>query len=372
MIIEGKAKKDKKTKKLVNRLNNGDIAVIKHRDIDEVAALSIVERRPIAVLNCEKSISGKYPNRGPLILLESGIFIFELEESYYFDKIKENEKIIINNDKLYQNGQYICNCKTITKDFINDMTNKALTNLEKELDSFIENTLDYAKKEKNLIIGNLKLPYIDTKLKNRHVLVVVRGKDYKKDLLAIKTYIKELNPILIGVDGGGDALLEFGYKPDIVIGDMDSVSDKCLKSSKEIIVHAYCNGKSPAINRMEELGLKYKVFPAPGTSEDIALLLAYEKGADFIVAVGTHSNMIDFLEKGRKGMASTFLVRLKVGTKLIDAKGVNKLYRERLKPIYLFNVFVASLIPIFMVVIFSPLSKYMLRLLLIRIKLLLN
>ncbi len=372
MFIKAIVKKDRKTKNLIKRLKPGDIAIINHRDIDEVAALSLIECKPKAIINTEHSISGKYPNRGPILLSNEGITVIEIPDNNVFDKIYDNLEMKIIDNKIYQNEECIGQGIILTEEIINNKTKEAMSNIELELDSFIENTLEYAKKEKDIILGNLSLPKLEMNLRNKHVLVVVRGKDYKKDLSAIRPYIREMKPILIGVDGGGDALLEFGYKPDIVIGDMDSITDRCLKTCKEIIVHAYCDGHAPGLKRIEDLGLKCKVFPAPGTSEDIAMLLAYDNGADFIVAVGTHSNMIDFLEKGRGGMASTFLVRLKVGSKLIDAKGVNKLYRERLKPIYLFNVLCASLIPIVMIVMFSPLSKYMIRLLMVRIKLILN
>lgn len=370
MLIESIAKKDRKTKNLVKRLNPGEIAVIRHEDIDEVAAMSLVERKPRAVINTSKSISGKYPNRGPAILLRAGITMIDISEVGAFDLIDENSLIKIEDGEIFTNNIYVGRGQFLTEEVIRLKTEDAKRNLEHVLDDFIDNTLDYAKKEKSLILDKLKIPDSDINIKNRHVLVVVRGKDYKKDLLAIRSYIEDVNPVLIGVDGGGDALLEFGYRPDIVIGDMDSVSDTCLRSSKELIIHAYSDGRAPGLKRIEDQGLKYKLFPSPGTSEDIAMLLAYEKGADVIVAVGTHTNMIDFLEKGRKGMASTFLVRLKVGSKLIDAKGVNKLYKERIKAVHLVSVFAASLIPVIIVMLFSPLSKHLIKLLQIRLKLL--
>jgi len=370
MFIEAIAKKDKKTKNLVKRLNAGDIAVIKHEDIDEIAALSLVEKRPKAIINASESISGKYPNRGPSILADAGITIIDTDNEDFFDQIGENSRIKIIDNEIFVNNAYIGKGYVLTKEIILKKTEDAKNNLEEVLDDFIENTLEYAKKEKNLILGNINIPDVDVDIKNRHVLVVVRGKDYKKDLFAIRTYIEEIKPVLIGVDGGGDALLEFGYIPDMVIGDMDSVSDDCLKLCKEIVVHAYNDGRAPGLKRIQEQGLQYKLFPSPGTSEDIAMLLAYEKGADFIVAVGTHTNMIDFLEKGRRGMASTFLVRLKVGSKLIDAKGVNKLYKERIKPIHIASVFLSSLIPIIIISLLSPFSKPIIKLLQIRFKLL--
>ncbi len=370
MLIESIGKKDRKTKNLVKRLKPGEIAVIRHEDIDEVAAMSLVERKPRAIINTSSSISGKYPNRGPDILLRAGITMIDINEEEAFDLFNENSIIRIEDGEIFSNNIYIGRGKYLTEEVIRFKTEGAKRNLENILDDFIDNTLDYAKREKSLILDKLKIPDSDIDIKNKHVLVVVRGKDYKKDLLAIRSYIEDVKPILIGVDGGGDALMEFGYTPHIVIGDMDSVSDSCLKSSRELILHAYTDGRAPGIRRMKEQGFKYKLFPSPGTSEDIAMLLAYEKGADVIVAVGTHTNMIDFLEKGRRGMASTFLVRLKVGSKLIDAKGVNKLYKERIKPIHLLSVFAASLIPVIIVMLFSPLSSHLIKLLQIRFKLL--
>ena len=241
----------------------------------------------------------------------------------------------------------------ITEDRLNMLINQAETNLEVELEKFIDNTLLYARKEKGLIMGNVYIPKTKTEINNKHVLIVIRGQHYKEDLSAILSYIKEKKPVLIGVDGGADALMEFGLRPNIIIGDMDSVSDNSLRKCDEIIVHAYPNGKAPGMERIQNLGLNAKLFPAPGTSEDIAMLLAYTHGADLIVLLGSHTNMIDFLEKGRKGMGSTFLVRLKIGTKLIDARGVSQLYNKKVKLSYIATLIVAALIPIAAIIIAS-------------------
>jgi uncharacterized membrane-anchored protein len=372
MQITGTVKMDKRTKNLVKRLNPGEIAIIDHRDIDEVAAESLVEKKALAVINADKSISGRYPNMGPSILCEAGIPIIDDVGKDIFDLLKENDKITIIDNEIYKDGVLIKRGKLLTKDVINYKLQESRENIGVELDKFIENTLEYAKKEKYFILGGVELPNVKTRFKNRHALVVVRGKDYKEDLFTIKQYINDVKPILIGVDGGADALLEFGLVPDIVIGDMDSVSDEALKKAREIVVHAYPNGRAPGLDRVKALGLKAEIFKAPGTSEDIAMLLAFEKGADLIVAVGTHSSMIDFLEKGRKGMSSTFLVRLKVGEKLIDAKGVNKLYRENFKISYILSIILAALIPLGVIAYFSPPMQQLLKLLQLRIRLLIG
>ncbi|TAH63516.1 MAG: hypothetical protein EWM50_02465 [Gottschalkiaceae bacterium] len=370
MYIKGNLKKDRKTKNLVKRLRTGDIAIIDHKDIDEIAAISLVESKVKCVLNLNKSISGKYPNKGPSILVDAGIILLESKNKEIFDIVCEGEELEINNNLILYKDKVIGNFEELDSNKIKELLSIGYSNIEKELDKFIENTLEYAKKEKELVLEKGNIPKVKTKINGRHVLVVVRGKDYKKDLLAIQNYISEVKPVLIGVDGGGDALLEFGLTPDILIGDMDSVSDKCLRLSKEIIVHAYTDGRAPGLQRVNALGLDAKIFPSAGTSEDIAFLLAYYNNVDLIVAVGTHSNMIDFLEKGRSGMSSTFLVRLKVGSKLVDAKGVNMLYRSSLKPKYVVGLGIAALIPIIVLTLMFPPMKELIKLIQIRLRIL--
>jgi len=371
MTIVGTAKIDYKTKNLIKRLEPGDIAIINHEDIDEVGALGLTGRKVKAVINAAQSITGRYPNPGPGILLDANIPIIDNVGEHIMSYKDGSSVKIVDNGDVYINDKFVAKGEFLTPDKVKLQIEAARNNLEKSLDTFINNTLEYAKKEKYLIMGGVQIPETDTVIKGRHVLIVVRGNNYKEDLAAIKTYIDEVKPVLIGVDGGADALLEYGYRPDMIIGDMDSVSDEALKICKDIVVHAYPSGKAPGLARVKQLGLDAKTFIAPGTSEDIAMLLAYEKHADLIVAVGTHSSIIDFLEKGRKGMGSTFLVRLKIGSILVDAKGVSKLYNQKLKPSYMISLFAAALVPIIVISTISPPIKHAIKLLELRLKMLL-
>lgn len=257
----------------------------------------------------------------------------------------------------------------LTPDLLSKKISLAETNQDKLLDHFVKNTLEHAWREKGVILGSLQLPEIETKIADRHVLVVVRGKNYREDLRAITHYIDAEQPVLIGVDGGADVLWEFGCKADIVIGDMDSVSDDVLKCAGEIVVHAYPDGLAPGMERIKQLGLKAAVFSAPGMSEDIAFLLAYAKKARLIVAVGAHSSMIDFLEKGRSGMASTFLVRLKIGEKLVDAKGVSQLYKKSPGFKFIAPLIIAAFLPVAVLIALSPWVQHLLRLFILRLRL---
>jgi uncharacterized membrane-anchored protein len=371
-MLRGKAKKDEKTKNLIDRLSPNDISVIFHQDLDEIAAMQLVEKKVKAVINAAPSISGKYPNQGPKILSDAGIPIIDHIGDHIFNQINENDLIEIINNELYVNHNFLSTVKFLNKEEIESKMQQADNNIQRVLDEFINNTLTFAQQEKKFILESPRLPKISCKMEGRHVLVVVRGKNYREDLKAIRPYIEETTPIMIGVDGGGDALLDFGYMPDMVIGDMDSVSDKCLRSCKEIVVHAYPDGRSPGMHRVKQLGLNFVTFSFPGTSEDIALILAYEHKAKLIITVGSHTNMIDFLEKGRKGMASTFLVRMKVGYKIIDAKGVSELYKNHIKPSYIAALFIAALFPIVLVTRMSPQIQQLFYLVKLRVQLFLG
>lgn len=363
---------DRRTKNLVKRLRKNDIAVIDHDDIDEVAANSLIDIRPQAILNARPSITGRYPAKGAYKILKAGIPILDEVGDSIFDDVREGVLLEVKGEEVFWGNRAVARGRLLTLDDVNHKLREANENIRVELDHFVENTLEYAKKEKDILLGNLEVPLITTPILGRHVLIVVRGSSYKEDLRTISSYIQEEDPVLIGVDGGADALLEFGLKPDIIVGDMDSVSDEALQCGAEIVVHAYADGKAPGRQRVEEMGVPALICPMPGTSEDVAMILAWEYGASLLVAVGTHSNMIDFLEKGRKGMGSTFLVRMKVGSILVDARGVSQLYKQSLPTRYLLQLFMAAMIPIVTVLMISPATRPFFRLISLQLKLLFN
>lgn len=343
---------DNKTKHLITRLKSNSIAVINHPDIDEVAAHSLIEKKVKAVINFSDSITGKYPTYGLQKMLHGKIPVLDIMKNRdsFKDLMDGNEAIIDFSKNIVHfdvgNSTISFPVKGWNYHKWEETFNIANSNMENELNRFIDNTLSYASKEKHFVLKPLKIPPLKTKIKGKHVVVVVRGNNYREDLLAVRSYIDDYRPVLIGVDGGADALIEYGLSPDLIIGDMDSVSDKSLKSGAEIIVHAYPDGRAPGLERVHKIGIDSKVIASVGTSEDIAMLMAYEEQAEIIVALGAHSNMVDFLEKGRKGMASTVLVRMKIGTKLVDAKGVSKLYHPRVEFKALSLMGVAAITPI--------------------------
>ncbi|MFI2489158.1 putative cytokinetic ring protein SteA [Promicromonospora kroppenstedtii] len=328
-VAHGPARIGARTKELTSRLNQGDVAVIDHVDIDRVAADALVAAAPVAVLNAAPSTSGRYPNTGPEILVEAGIVLVD-DLGPAVMAIDEHAEVEIVGGEIVVGGEVVATGTHQTPRTVAANMAAAREGLSAEIERFAENTMTYLRRERDLLLDGVGVPDIRTDIDGRHVLIVVRGYHYREDLAQLRSYIRENRPVLIGVDGGADAIIDAGWQPDMIVGDMDSVSDRALACGAEIVVHAYRDGKAPGLERVKALGVEPVVFPATGTSEDITMLLADDKGAELIVAVGTHATLVEFLDKGRSGMASTFLTRLRVGGKLVDAKGVSRLYRTRI------------------------------------------
>jgi uncharacterized membrane-anchored protein len=327
--VVGSARVDRRTKTLTKRLQPGDIAVIDHADLDKVSADALVAVRPAAVVNASASISGRYPNLGPQILVEAGIPVLDAAGPEVMT-LSDGQPLRLDGADLWADETKVATGTVLDAQAVQAQMHEARAGLAVQIEAFATNTMEYIRKERDLLLDGVGVPPITTELDGRHCLIVVRGYHYREDLEALRPYIREYRPILVGVDGGADAILEAGHKPDLIVGDMDSVSDKALRCGAEIVVHAYRDGRAPGLARVEALGITPVVFPAAGTSEDVAMLLADDSGAELIVAVGTHVTLVEFLDKGRDGQASTFLTRLRVGGKLVDAKGVSQLYRARI------------------------------------------
>lgn len=351
--VSGVARVDRRTKRLVGRLNPGDVAVIDHADLDRVAADSLVAARVGAVVNAQPSISGRYPNLGPEVLASHGIPLVDNVGAEVFAAVKEGTRVRVERDTVYVGDQPVAAGTEQDGDSIAALMAEAKEGLSTQLEAFAANTMEYMRRERALLLDGVGVPEIKTRMEGRHVLVVVRGYDYKDDLVALRHYIREFRPVLIGVDGGANALREAGHRPDIIIGDMDSVSDDVLRGGAEVVVHAYPDGRAPGLARVQDLGVEAVTFPSLGTSEDIAMLLSDAKGAALIVAVGTHATLVEFLDKGRGGMASTFLTRLRLGGKLIDAKGVSRLYQSRISSGTVLLLVLAAVIAVAAVLVVS-------------------
>jgi uncharacterized membrane-anchored protein len=326
--IRGTARLGRRTKELVKRLGPGDVAVIDHRNLDRIAAEELVASGVRATLNASPSSDGSYPNTGPLALVRSGVPLIDAGPEL-FELIADGDRLEIEGGRISSEGTLMAEGRPLRAEGLARDLDAQRDRIDRALHDFTENTMAHLREEGGLLSGAIDLPETRTRFRDRHVLIVVRGTDHIRDLRALRAYIEDVNPVLVGVDGGADAIIREGLRPDVVLGDMDSAGEAALRSGAELIVHAYSDGRAPGAERLRRLALPHTVLPSAGTSQDVAMLLAFEKGASLIVSVGAHFNLVEFLERQRGGMSSTFLTRLRIGETLVDAKGVSHLYPPR-------------------------------------------
>jgi uncharacterized membrane-anchored protein len=352
--VEGPARLGARTKHLVKRLRPGDVAVIDHVDIDRIAAEELIACGVAAVLNASPSSTGRYPNSGPLLLTRAGIRLVDAPDANLFEMVKEGETVRLAGDEIALSDGQVLSGRLLGAAELESRLADQRDRIDEALAEFAENTVAHVRQETDLLTGEIAFPPTRAKFRDRHVLIVVRGERHRRDLKALRAYIRDVRPLIVAVDGGADGLLEAGMKPDVILGDMDSASDSALECGAELIVHAYPDGRAPGCERLLDAGLPHTIVPAAGTSEDVAMLMAYEKGAALIVSVGAHFNLVEFLDRKRGGMSSTFLTRLRIGERLVDAKGVSRLYRpsSTLAPLAFFAV--AFLVLLTILVITSP------------------
>jgi uncharacterized membrane-anchored protein len=352
--VSGVARLGKRTKTLVKRLKPSDVAIIDHENLDRVSAEDLIACGVKAVVNAARSSSDRYPNMGPLLLVQAGVLLVDAPGTPLFDKLKDGDVIVVHGGEISRKGELIATGEVQAPAALRVLNDERRREIGEALEAFARNTVEHMLEERELLVGKIELPRFDTEFRDRPALVVVRGVDHKRDLRALRPYIRDVKPVIVAVDGGADALVENGFRANMIVGDMDSVSDRTLRMGAELIVHAYPDGRAPGRDQVKDLGLPHKVVPAPGTSQDIAMLIAAEKGARLIVSVGSQYNLVEFLDKNRRGMSSTFLTRLRVGEILVDAKGVSRLYRPRpgLWPIV--ALFVVGVIAFVAIVALTP------------------
>jgi uncharacterized membrane-anchored protein len=364
--VTGTVRIDRRTGSLLRRLRPGDVAVIDHLDLDRANAEALVERGVVAVLNASSFISGRYPNLGPEVLAGSGVVLVDEVGPEVFSKLQDGNEVRIHEGSVLRGGDEVVSGRLLGSEDVRALMHDARTGLSAQLQSFTHNTTEYLRREEDLLLHGQGVPELDIELAGRPVVVVVRDYDYREDLRRLRRFVREQRPVLVGVDGGADALLAAGHRPDLVVvgrnglvhGGADeqgsAVSDKALRVAREVVLHTDRSGHATGADRLGRLGLRYRTLAASGTTEDVALLLTDARGADLIIAVGTHATLDEFLDQQRAGLASTFLTRLRVGPKLVDAKGVPQLYAGRVRLWHLAVVLLAGFLALAVALAATP------------------
>ncbi len=371
----------RRTKLLVKHLAQGEVALIDHLDIDRVSAEELIAAGAVAVLNCSPSSGGSYPNLGPQLLVEAGVLLLDLPDDSLFDALSDGDPLVVRTSQggegegsaggeVLRGGEVLARGEVLDLARVCAETEARRSEIGEALERFAHNTIEHMREERELLAGRIELPRFATDFRDRSTLVVVRGVGHQRDLRALRPFIRDMRPVIVAVDGGAEALLEEGLTPHMIVGDMDSAGEAALRCGAELVVHSYPDGRAPGRRRLEELGVHFKLVPAPGTSQDVALLIAAEKGARLIVSVGSQFNLVEFLDRNRQGMSSTFLTRLRIGEILVDAKGVSRLYQPRPGLTPLLVVIAAGLVALLAVVWMTPALRDVAELLWLKLQLL--
>jgi uncharacterized membrane-anchored protein len=325
----GVARVDVRTRDLAKRLRPGEIAVIDHLDLDKVSAQALVDAGASAIVNASPSSSGRYPNLGPEVVVGAGVILLDRVGPEILRLVEDGETLRLEGDTVFRGELPLAAGGLATPESVHAAMETARTGLRVQLESFTANAAEHLRRERDLLLDGAGIPATRTAIDGRPVLVVVNGSGWQEDLTSLRHWIRETRPVLVGVDEGADALLHLGLQPDIVLGELDSVSDLALTSGAELVLHVARDGRAPALPRLEELGAAHTVFRATGTGEDLALLLADSAGADLVVLAGSHTTLAEFIDHGRAEMPGAFLVRLRLGAKLVDARTVAAVHQRR-------------------------------------------
>jgi len=368
--VLGAARLDRRTQSLARRLQPGDVAIIDHLDLDRANAEALVEGGAVAVVNASHFISGRYPNLGPEVLARSEVVMVDNVGQDVFGKVRDGARVRVHEGHVFVGDDPVVSGRVLGSDDVRELMDRAREGLLTQLESLTHNTTEFLRREQDLLLHGQGAPDVRTQFEGRPVVVVVAGYDFREDLRRLRRFIKEQRPVLVGVDAGADALIAAGHRPDLLVVGQEglvqatsaryqsaTVSDKGLRTSREVVLHADRAGRAVGSDRLDRLGVRSHKFSASGTSEDVAVLLADLRGASLIVSVGTHATLDEFLDSHRTGLASTFLTRLRVGPKLVDAKGVPHLYSGRVRVWQLVLVLLAGLVALLVAVAVTPVGN---------------
>ncbi|MFY9808154.1 MAG: putative cytokinetic ring protein SteA [Pseudonocardiaceae bacterium] len=344
--VIGPARVDRRADALARRVGRGDIAVFDQVDLDRRTADALVAAGITGVINAAPSISGRFPNLGPEILVSAGIVLIDGVGSEVL-RIKEGSRLRLQEGRIYVGDTEVAHGVEQTADSIADLMIEAKSGLSAQLEAFSANTIEFLRHERALIIDRVGVPDIAVPIRGRQVLVVAAGYNHTADLAGLKHFIREYHPVLIGVEAGADALRAAGHRPHLIVGDPYQVQTETLKSAQEVVVPAQPDGYAPGLERIQDLGIGAVTFPAVSNPEDLALLLAEAHGAELVIAVGFQATLHEFLDRGRSGSnPSTFLTRLRLGSKLVDGHAAAALYRSRVSAGAVALIVIAALLAV--------------------------
>jgi len=328
--LTGVARVDRRTDSLLRRVKAGEIVVLDQVDLDRATADALVAADVAAVVNASPSISGRFPNLGPEVLVTAGIILLDGVGADILHTVKDGSRVRLHEGAVHLGERVVATGVQQDADSVADALVEAKSGLTHQLEAFAANTTEFMRRERAMLLDGAGVPPISAELAHRQVLVVAAGFDHAAELRNLKNYIREYRPVIVGVGAGADELLAAGHTPQLIVGDPAEISIEALTCGADIVVPAFADGHAPGLHRVQDLGAGVVTFSSSANAEDLALLLVAHHGAALVVTVGLSASMTEFLDRGRSGSnASTFLTRLQLGGRLVDGRVLATLYRSR-------------------------------------------
>jgi uncharacterized membrane-anchored protein len=358
--VHGPARVHRRTASVLSRLDEGDVAVLDHVDMDRDTAQALVDAGVVAVVNAGPMISGRYPNLGPELLVDAGLVVVDSAGPEIFDRVKDGTVLRIDGGVVYSGDALVAPARELTADVVRAEMGSARSGLAAQLESLTHNSTEFLRREQDLLLHGHGVPRTATDMAGRPVVVVVRSHGWEDELRGIRPYVREQRPVLVGVDRGADALAGAGHRPDVVVvtgGTDDLPSAAVLRRARDVVVLVERGAPRSTTEQFERLGIRPLRFETTATTEDAALLLASAHEASLIVGVGMHATLDEFLDRRRTGLASTFLTRLKLGPDLVDAAALPRLYDGAVRPRHLAGALVAGVLALAAAVSVTPVGQ---------------
>lgn len=306
----------------------GDFAVINAANISRQEAQMLVDIKPAAVLNVAEFTTGSIPNYGPHMLLDAGVTLIEGVGEEFVSSFKDGKKARINEEgAVFIGDTEVATGKVVSREKAEKNFSSAQRELIDHMEAFFGNSIEFIHSEGPLLIDGLGVPDSGTEMAGRKVLVVSPSTDHRNKVKLLRNFIREYEPIIIGVDSAADTVVDLGYKPDFIVGDPSEISSETLRCGARVILPADPDGTAEGLERIQDLGIGAMTFPAATDSAtDLALLLADYHGAQMIVQVGRSLDLDDIFAKQKHATPAAMLSRMKAGTRLVDADSVINLY----------------------------------------------
>lgn len=312
----------------MKKFRAGDIAVINAANISRQEAQALIDVQPAAVVNVAEFSTGTIPNYGPHMLLDAQVELLENVGEEFVAGFRDGKKARITTDgevfvgdTLLGQGIKVERAKA-EKDFAG-----ARRNLVDHMEAYFGNSIEFIHSEGPLLIDGLGIPEAGAEMRERKVLVVSPSEDHRGKIKGLRNFIREYDPVLVGVDSAADSLVELGYTPDLIVGNPQDIATETLRSGARVILPADPDGTAEGLERIQDLGIGAMTFPAATDSAtDLALLLADYHEAEMIVQVGDSLDLDDIFAAEARATPAAMLTRLKAGSRLVDSSAIINLY----------------------------------------------